>query len=208
MFVDRRVTAEKCVQLRSICTSRALITFYKLFSTSFLLSSLLRSYNNTIAMNEMNERKKISFWSIYATVCIYHAFLFNIIFFFISWALFCFLLTSQFSSARQIVHTLARAEISRLVRNLLIFVLYIFLKSIFLYLLQVNGNSFTATLVRFLPTLFLFTAVFYTFMIFVSDDYAKFNIWKKCAKWNKTIDKVGKEYKNWVQNFLPCCADC
>lgn len=75
------------------------------FSTSF---SLFPLYNNSTSIQWM---KKISF-GLYMRLCV-----FNIIFlFYISWALFCFLLTSQFSSALRFVQT--RGEISRLLRNL------------------------------------------------------------------------------------------
>jgi hypothetical protein len=85
------------------------------FSTSLSLSfarSFTHCYNNSKC-----EWKKISS-GLY--LCVYNIMPFiQHNFFFISWALFCFLLTSQFSSTRQIVHTLvvaraARWEISRL----------------------------------------------------------------------------------------------
>lgn len=103
---------------RCICISNRKIEFMHivvvvaLITYSFFLSPHLSlSFHSTTTPQAFNEWKKISF-GLYMRLCV-----FNIIFlFYISWALFCFLLTSQFSSALRFVQT--RGEISRLLRNL------------------------------------------------------------------------------------------
>lgn len=91
--------------------------YLQLFSFS---TSLCLSFYFTTTPQAFNEWKKNLFWSIYATVCIYRAFIQHnfFILYFLSTFLFSTYFTVQFSLARQIVRIRARGEISRLLRNL------------------------------------------------------------------------------------------
>lgn len=101
------------------------------------LSYSLRSVPTTTLSWMKWMKEKISFWSIFATVCISCLFIqHNFFLYFLSTFLFSTYFTVQFSSSDR-AHARARRDFATCEKSLLIFVLYIFLKSIFLYLLQV-----------------------------------------------------------------------
>lgn len=180
MFVyQRRVTAEKNVfdsmHIESLC--ELLLLTYLSFSPHLFLS-LTRFYNNTTA--NVNEwRKKISFWSIYATVCIYHAFLFNIIFF--SLFLEHFSVFYLLHSSVQLVRSYTRSRAQRF-RDLweisFDFFVLIFLKPFFSYLCKFSERQ------QFHRN-FWFVLFFHSFLSCCTSLFKLWFLWatKLCKKW-------------------------